>query len=100
MLTTWKGYWRNIIRVIIAEIFLEIPVSMRNDIFDLLKKHGYTLLNAGYLETRQTDGNKAGEHEEDMPKVGQTENIIAYKAIRLIFNFTNRRTIRSGPVYV
>lgn len=80
VLTTLERVLEKYHPVIIAEIFLEIPVSMRNDIFDLLKKHGYTLLNAGLLETDKPMVTRPVNTKEDMPKVGQTENIIAYMA--------------------
>jgi FkbM family methyltransferase len=80
VLTTLERILEKYHPVIIAEIFLEIPVSMRNDIFDLLKKHGYALLNAGLLETDKPIVTRPVNTKEEMPKVGQTENIIAYKA--------------------
>ncbi|WP_346316784.1 FkbM family methyltransferase [Chitinophaga sp. YIM B06452] len=80
VLTTLERILEKYHPVIIAEIFLEIPVSMRNDIFDLLKKYGYTLLNAGLLETDKPMVTRPVNTKEEMPKVGQTENIIAYKA--------------------
>jgi FkbM family methyltransferase len=64
--------------VIISEIFHDIPVETRNGIFSLLKKYNYTILNAGLFETSELITTTAINSAEEMPRIGGTQNIIAY----------------------
>ena len=63
--------------VIISEIFLSMSTETRHGIFDLLHRHGYTILNAGIFQTEEPITTRPVNSREDMPKAGLTENIIA-----------------------
>jgi FkbM family methyltransferase len=64
--------------VIITEVFHDIPVQMREDTFQLLKKYGYTLLDLGDFHTEAPLSTKPVNTLEDMPKMGKTSNLIAF----------------------
>jgi hypothetical protein len=44
----------------------------------LLKKYNYTILNAGLFETSELITTTAINSAEEMPRIGGTQNIIAY----------------------
>lgn len=63
---------------IIMEVFHDLSIQTRNDIFSLLKEFNYTILNIGEFETDINFEPRAVTSPKEMPKVGQTENIIAF----------------------
>jgi FkbM family methyltransferase len=64
--------------IIIMEIFENLSTQIRTDIFSLLKKYHYNILNIGDFETNVHFEPKPVNTKEDMPVKGLTENIIAF----------------------
>ena len=64
--------------VIIAEVFHLVTKEVRNNIYSLLKKYNYTILNIGEFETDENFQPKLIKDQNEMPKYGITENIIAF----------------------
>jgi len=64
--------------IIIMEILENLSTQIRNDIFSLLKKYHYNILNIGDFETNVHFDPKPVNTKEDMPVKGLTENIIAF----------------------
>lgn len=65
---------------IIMEVFHDLSQQTRNDIFSLLKGAGYTILNLGDFETDLDGEPVLVTSIEEMPKAGQTDNILALKS--------------------
>jgi FkbM family methyltransferase len=63
---------------IIMEIFHDLSDQTRSDIYSLLKSFNYSLLNIGDFETNIDYTIKPVRSAKEMPKKGQTENIIAF----------------------
>lgn len=63
---------------IIAEVYHRVTNQTRDDLFSLLKRYGYTILNIGEFDSNINFTPKPINNREDMPKRGITENIIAF----------------------
>jgi FkbM family methyltransferase len=63
---------------IIMEVYEDLSIQTRNDIFTLLKKFNYSILNIGDFETNSNFQPRPVGSVEDMPKPGLTENLLAF----------------------
>jgi hypothetical protein len=63
---------------IIMEVYHGITEQTRSDIFSLLKKYKYTILNISAFEANMNFTPTPVNSVDEMPKQGETENIIAF----------------------
>jgi FkbM family methyltransferase len=63
---------------IIMEVFASLPDQTRIDTYNLLREHGYTILNIGAFEADINFQPKPVNAAHEMPKEGMTENILAF----------------------
>jgi len=63
---------------IIMEVFEDLSVETRNDIFSLLKKFNYSILNIGDFETNSNFQPRPVGSMAEMPRPGLTENLLAF----------------------
>lgn len=79
ILKTLEPLLENYRPVVITEIYHELPDQTRDDIFVLLKRYDYTILNIGEFETNINFEPRPVHNKLDMPRKGITENIIAFQ---------------------
>ena len=65
---------------IAMEVYHRISAETRSKIFRLLKEFGYTILNIGTFEGEITFKPTPIESVEQMPPLGHTENIVAFRS--------------------
>jgi FkbM family methyltransferase len=63
---------------IIMEIYEDLSIQTRDDIFSLLKRFNYSILNIGDFETNIHFEPVAVSTSENMPRPGLTQNILAF----------------------
>ena len=61
---------------VIIEVYENLSDQVRGEIFELLKKFNYEILNIGNFETNINFKPKPVKNENDMPRKGLTENIL------------------------
>jgi FkbM family methyltransferase len=64
---------------IIMEIHEDLSIQTRNDIYSLLRQFDYSLLNISDFDYNINFESRPVTSAEDMARVGQTENILAYR---------------------